>query len=69
MPERPINYENMQKARDPMVALFANLDQLPESFDIYPLLDASYSSLCTGCTDPRASNYDPLAEVDNNSCI
>lgn len=65
----PSNDFEMQKARNATTALLENLESLPDGIELYPLEFASYSSLCIGCTDPRAKNYDPLAEVDDNSCI
>jgi hypothetical protein len=65
---RPPNYNEMQTARNAMAALLENIAFLPEDIELIPLKHANYSSLCVGCTNPDASNYDPLAEIDNNSC-
>lgn len=66
---RPHNFSAMQKARSVQNAIAQNIEFMPADFEMYPFLDASYVSLCVGCTDPRAFNYDPTAEVDDNSCL
>jgi len=65
----PKNFEAMQAARDVTKNIFENLEFMPSDFEMYPFRTASYTNLCTGCTDPRASNYDPYAEIDNNTCL
>lgn len=69
MNDRPHNYNEMQQARDVQTSIFENMDLMPTDFEMYPFLRASYVSLCKGCTDPRAYNYDPSAEIDDNSCL
>lgn len=69
MSEKPHNYNEMQYARDVQKAIFENLDLMPQDFEMYPFILASYASLCTGCTDPKAYNYDPTAEIDDNTCL
>jgi hypothetical protein len=69
MNDRPHNYTEMQYARNVENAIFENMDLMPPDFELYPFLLASYVSLCTGCTDPKAYNYDPSAEIDDNSCL
>ena len=66
---QPHNYYEMQQARIVQNAILQNIEFMPDTFDMYPFIDASYVSLCTGCTDPRAYNYDSAAEVDDNSCL
>jgi hypothetical protein len=68
-PKTPANYSEMQNARDAQAALFDNISFLIGEFDLVNLHLASFSNLCRGCTDPQASNYDPLAEVDDNTCL
>lgn len=65
----PHVYHKMQQARSVTQAIFDNIDLMPAEFEMIPFLAASYTSLCKGCTDPRAFNYDPTAEVDDNSCL
>lgn len=65
----PPNNAELRKAVDVAANIFANIESMPENFEMYPFLLASYNSLCQGCTDPRAFNYDPNAEVDDNSCL
>jgi hypothetical protein len=69
MGERPHNINAIHLARDVQRNLIENIHLMPAEFDMYPFILASYASLCMGCTDPRAYNYDPLAEVDDNSCL
>lgn len=69
MVKKPHNYTDMQYARDVERVIFDNLEFMPADFEMYPFKLASYVSLCTGCTDPNAFNYDPLAEIDDNSCL
>jgi hypothetical protein len=66
---QPHNYYEMQQARIVQNAILQNIEFMPDTFEMYPFIDASYVSLCVGCTDPRAYNYDPTAEVDDNSCL
>lgn len=63
------NYSNMQTARNANKALFDNIASLPADIELYDLQLASYTSLCAGCTSPDAVNYDPFAEVDDNTCL
>lgn len=63
------NYDAMQKARDANAALLQNLAFLPDEINMVDLKLVSYSSLCIGCTNPDAINYNPLAEIDDNSCL
>lgn len=69
MNDKPHNLNEMNVARDVQHNVFENIHLMPEEFEMYPFILASYISLCTGCTDPRAYNYDPLAEIDDNSCL
>ncbi len=69
MSERPHNINAIHLARDVQRNFTENIQLMPAEFDMYPFVLASYVSLCTGCTDPRAYNYDPLAEIDDNSCL
>jgi hypothetical protein len=66
---KPHNYYEMQQARIVQNSILQNIEFMPDTFDMYPFIDATYVSLCVGCTDPRAYNYDPTAEVDDNSCL
>jgi hypothetical protein len=65
----PPNNAELRKAVDVANNIFENIAAMPADFEMYPFMAASYSSLCTGCTDPRALNYDETAEIDNNSCL
>lgn len=66
---KPANYANLQSARDANKALFDNIASLPADIELYTLELGSYSSLCAGCTNPDAVNFDPTAEIDDNSCL
>jgi hypothetical protein len=66
---KPKNYKDLMHARNVDANIFENLHMMPSDFEMYPFIYASYTSLCLGCTDPRASNFDPNAEVDNNTCL
>ena len=59
----------MSQARDVVSNIFQNIEDMPADFEMYPFLLADYASLCIGCTDPRAVNYDETAEIDNYSCV
>lgn len=65
----PKNATQMNIARDVVKNTFDNLEFMPADFEMYPFIFASYRSLCEGCTDPRAINYNPMAEVDDNTCL
>ena len=68
----PKNIAELHMARDAMNALFtADSDALFGLTDIglVPLLAVDFRSLCYGCTDKDAQNYDPKAEVDDNTCL
>jgi hypothetical protein len=65
----PANIDDLLKARDVAANIFDNIEFMPADFEMYPFMFASYISLCKGCTDPRAVNYDPTAEVDDNTCL
>jgi hypothetical protein len=69
MHDKPHNANEMHFARDVQRNVFANIHLMPEEFEMHPFILASYLSLCTGCIDPKAFNYDPLAEIDDNSCL
>lgn len=69
---KPSNLTELHMARDAVSALFSadstDLSALGD-FGLIPLLAIDFRSLCYGCTDKDAQNYDPKAEVDDNTCI
>jgi hypothetical protein len=68
-PFKPHNLSDMQQVRDVASNIFQNIEVMPDDFEMYPFLIADYASLCVGCTDPRALNYDETAEIDDDSCV
>jgi hypothetical protein len=65
----PKNIVDMTRARDVNTNIFENISSMPSDFEMYPFTLASYVSLCLGCTDPNALNFNPLAEVDDSTCL
>jgi hypothetical protein len=65
----PKNINAMRIAKDVHTSIFENIAIMPENFEMYPFLPADYNSLCTGCTEPDATNFNPLAEVNDSTCL
>lgn len=66
---KPTNHADMHGARYVEDNIYENINLMPLDFEMYPFLIASYVSLCKGCTDPRSINFNPLAEVDDSTCL
>ena len=55
-----------------MLSIFFDFGNTPSSSSIYYLDSVSFGGLVggiAGCTDPAALNYDPLATIDDGSCL
>lgn len=65
----PANYAAMQQARLVEENIYENISLMPLDFEMYPFLQASYVSLCSGCTDPRSLKFNPTAEIDDSTCL
>lgn len=65
----PANYAAMQQARLVEETIYENISIMPLDFEMYPFIPASYASLCYGCTDPRSIKFNPIAEIDDSTCL